>query len=70
MAEIARDTPDIPSENGKRASIDSATGQVHGSGVGAGGGSSGEDYDNDSASGDGPVPLPGQPIGAGKDSGK
>jgi hypothetical protein len=70
MTEITRNAPDIPSENGKRASIDSATGEVHGSGVGAGGGSPGEDYDNDSASGDGPVPLPGEPIGAGQTSGK
>jgi hypothetical protein len=53
--------PDIPPENGKRASIDSATGAVHGSGVGAGGGSEGEDYDSDSAAGDGPIPLPGSP---------
>jgi hypothetical protein len=52
---------DLPPENGKRASIDSATGEVHGSGVGAGGGSSGEDFDSDSAAGDGPAPLPGQP---------
>lgn len=54
-------TPDIPPENGKKAWIDSATGEVHGSGVGAGGGSTGEDYDSDSAAGDGPVPLPGSP---------
>ena len=58
---VPRVAPDIPSENGKRAWIDSATGQVHGAGVGAGGGSTGEDYDSDSASGDGPVPLPGSP---------
>lgn len=44
---------DIPPENGKRASIDELTGEVHGSGVGAGGGSSGEDFDSDAASGDG-----------------
>lgn len=44
---------DIPQENGKRASIDEVTGEVHGSGVGAGGGSSGEDFDSDAASGDG-----------------
>lgn len=56
-----RSIPDIPPENGKRAWIDSATGEVHGSGVGAGGGSTGEDYDSDSAAGDGPVPLPGSP---------
>jgi hypothetical protein len=65
MTETVRTTPDIPPENGKRASIDSATGEVHGSGVGAGGGSSGEDYDSDSAAGDGPVPLPGNPTGSG-----
>jgi hypothetical protein len=52
---------EIPPENGKRASIDSATGEVHGSGVGAGGGSEGEDFDSDSAAGDGPVPQPGSP---------
>jgi hypothetical protein len=69
MTGITRNSLDIPSENGRRASIDSAAGTVHGSGVGAGGGSSGEDYDNDSASGDGPVPMPGQPIDSGKDSG-
>ena len=56
-------SPDLPPENGKRAWIDSATGEVHGSGVGAGGGSAGEDYDSDSATGDGPVPLPGQSTG-------
>jgi hypothetical protein len=36
----------IPPENGKRASIDSATGEVH---------------DSDSAAGEGPVPQPGSP---------
>ncbi|MGY4397223.1 hypothetical protein ACVWZA_002417 [Sphingomonas sp. UYAg733] len=51
-------TPDIPPENGKRASIDSRTGEVHGSGVGAGGGSPGEDYDSDTATGDGQLPQP------------
>lgn len=64
-----RGTPDIPPENGKRAWIDSATGEVHGSGVGAGGGSAGEDYDSDSVTGDGPVPLPGQPTGAEEERG-
>ncbi len=48
---------DIPPENGKRASIDSKTGAVHGSGVGAGGGSPGEDFDNDSATGNAPLPT-------------
>jgi hypothetical protein len=43
---------DIPPENGKRASIDSATGRVRGSGSGAGGGNPGEDYDSDAAAGD------------------
>lgn len=47
----------LPPENGKRASIDSKTGAVHGSGVGAGGGSPGEDFDNDSAAGDGTLPT-------------
>ncbi|QNA85218.1 hypothetical protein G4G27_15335 [Sphingomonas sp. So64.6b] len=51
-------TPDIPPENGKRASIDSRTGEVHGSGMGAGGGSPGEDYDSDTATGDGQLPQP------------
>ena len=50
---------DIPAENGKRASIDQATGEVHGSGVGAGGGGSGEDLDSDAAGGDGAVPKKG-----------
>jgi len=44
--------PDIPPENSKRASIDSATGGVHGSGIGTGGG----DFDSDSAAGSGAVP--------------
>jgi len=66
MTDRVRATPDIPPDNGKRASIDSATGEVHGSGVGAGGGSSGEDFDSDSAAGDGPVPLPGNPAGSGE----
>ncbi len=52
------DTRDIPPENGKRASIDRRTGEVHGSGVGAGGGSPGEDFDSDTASGDGKLPAP------------
>ncbi len=49
-------TRDIPPENGRRASIDPVTGEVHGSGVGAGGASAGEDFDSDEASGDG-MPL-------------
>jgi hypothetical protein len=49
---------DIPTENGRRASFDPRTGEVHGSGAGAGGGNPGEDFDSDSASGDG-YPLTG-----------
>lgn len=56
MPESRKTTPDIPPENGKRASIDSATGEVHGSGSGAGGGNPGEDFDSDSAAGDGALP--------------
>jgi len=44
---------ELPPENGRRASFDSRTGEVHGSGSGAGGGHRGEDFDSDSASGDG-----------------
>lgn len=57
----ARDgAPDValPPDNGRRASIDAATGEVHGAGVGAGGGQPGEDFDSDAASGDG-YPLTG-----------
>jgi hypothetical protein len=43
----------FPSENGRRASFDERTGEVHGSGVGAGGGSPGEDFASDPAAGDG-----------------
>ncbi len=43
----------IPPENGRRAHVDRATGEVHGSGSGAGGGQAGEDYDSDAANGDG-----------------
>lgn len=46
--------PAIPPENGKRATIDPVTGEVHGSGMGAGGGSPGEDMD-DETSGDEPI---------------
>ena len=49
--------PDIPPDNGKRASVDPRTGEVHGSGIGAGGGQNGEDFDGDAASGDGPPPT-------------
>ena len=57
MTERTSPSEDLPPENGKRASIDSKTGAVHGSGVGAGGGSPGEDFDNDSAAGDGELPA-------------
>lgn len=49
----------IPPDNGKRASYDSATGAVHGSGSGAGGGNEGEDFDSDAATGD-DFPLTGR----------
>jgi hypothetical protein len=48
-----QDSRDIPTENGRRAFFDPATGTVHGSGSGAGGGSPGEDFDSDTAAGDG-----------------
>lgn len=56
MSERQSQIANIPPENGKRASIDPRTGEVHGSGAGAGGGNPGEDYDSDSAAGDGAVP--------------
>ncbi|MCP3733792.1 hypothetical protein M9979_02715 [Sphingomonas sp. RP10(2022)] len=43
----------IPPDNGRRATIDPKTGEVHGSGSGAGGGNPGEDFDSDAATGDG-----------------
>ncbi|HWU73655.1 MAG TPA: hypothetical protein VN137_09210 [Sphingomonas sp.] len=43
----------FPPENGRRASFDEQTGEVHGSGVGAGGGNPGEDFASDPAAGDG-----------------
>lgn len=46
---------DLPDDNGRRARVDAATGEVRGSGAGAGGGQPGEDFDGDSATGDGPV---------------
>lgn len=52
------DHPDLGPDNGRRASIDPRTGEVHGAGVGAGGGQPGEDFDSDAASGDG-YPLTG-----------
>lgn len=51
-------TRDLPPDNGRRASVDPVTGEVHGSGAGAGGGQPGEDFDNDAATGDG-YPLTG-----------
>lgn len=55
MAHASDEQPiDIPPDNGKRASVDPKTGEVHGSGVGAGGGSPGEDMD-DETSGDEPI---------------
>lgn len=45
--------PDLPPDNGARATVDQATGAVSGSGMGAGGGQSGEDLSSDAASGDG-----------------
>lgn len=57
MPDLREDSPtparDIPPDNGRRASIDPATGEVHGSGTGAGGGQPGEDFDSDAATGDG-----------------
>lgn len=50
--------PDLPPDNGRRASVDPRTGEVRGSGVGAGGGQPGEDLDQDAATGDG-YPLTG-----------
>lgn len=45
----------MPPDNGRRASFDPATGEVHGSGAGAGGGNAGEDFDDD-APGEGHAP--------------
>lgn len=56
MTDRPSSPPNIPPENGKRASFDEATGAVHGSGSGAGGGNPGEDFDGDSAAGDGALP--------------
>ncbi len=44
--------PDLPPDNGARASLDERTGAVHGAGIGAGGGQEGEDMDSSSSSGD------------------
>ncbi len=35
----------LPEDNGKRASVDPKTGEVHGSGAGAGGGNRGDEID-------------------------
>lgn len=43
---------DIPLENGRRATVDPKTGEVHGSGMGAGGGSPGEDFDDETSGGE------------------
>jgi hypothetical protein len=56
------DDPALPPENGRRASFDPATGEVHGSGAGAGGGNPGEDFEDDRAGGDG-LPLTGKADG-------
>ena len=42
---------DIPPDNGRRASFDAKTGEVHGSGSGAGGGNEGEDLDEETSGG-------------------
>lgn len=44
--------PDLPPDNGQRATIDPRTGEVHGAGSGAGGGNPGEDLGEYSPSGD------------------
>ncbi|MBB3475321.1 hypothetical protein [Sphingomonas sp. BK345] len=54
--------PALPPENGRRASFDPATGEVHGSGSGAGGGNPGEDFEEDRSGGDG-LPLTGKADG-------
>jgi hypothetical protein len=43
----------FPPDNGRRASFDERTGEVHGSGVGTGGGNPAEDFASDPAAGDG-----------------
>ena len=43
----------FPPDNGRRASFDERSGEVHGSGAGAGGGNPGEDFASDPAAGDG-----------------
>ncbi len=57
MPEQKRSQPDIPSENGKRASIDSSTGEVHGARRWRWRWQrEGEDFDSDSAAGSGAAP--------------
>ena len=46
------DGRDLPPDNGRRASVDPYTGEVHGSGAGIGGGNPGEDLGEYSPSGD------------------
>jgi hypothetical protein len=58
-ANVAPPHADIPPDNGRRASFDPKTGEVHGSGVGAGGGASGEDFASDAPGGDGALPSRG-----------
>ena len=51
-SEVTEGERDLPPDAGRRASVDPATGEVHGSGSGAGGGNPGEDFDSSSPSGD------------------
>ncbi|MBY9064858.1 hypothetical protein K7957_18120 [Sphingomonas yunnanensis] len=55
---VGEEDPVLPPENGRRASFDPATGEVHGSGSGAGGGNPGEDLEDDRSGGDG-LPVTG-----------
>jgi hypothetical protein len=55
---VGEEDPALPPENGRRASFDPATGEVHGSGSGAGGGNPGEDFEDDRSGGDG-LPITG-----------
>ena len=48
----APDPRDLPPDDGRRASIDPRTGEVHGAGAGIGGGNPGEDLGEYSPSGD------------------
>lgn len=58
--------PDMPPDNGRRASFDPVTGEVRGSGAGAGGGNPGEDMESDGAAGDG-APITGATPAKGND---